>query len=339
MTRLPDVLRRSLGLPPEATAAAAGIDALHASVIGTALLGIGVIAALTLFFIVRYRRKPSDGPTPRIVASTLREWLTAVALFSLFLAFWSVGYVQYADIEQPPSGTPIVYVTAKQWMWQFTYPDGRSSEDTLVIPENTAIEVVMTSRDVIHSFFVPAFRIKQDAVPGRWVTLYIDKAKAGTYPIYCAEYCGVSHSNMLGEVRVLGAADYAEWRRQAPAVDLAVQGKSVAAKHGCFACHTIDGQRHIGPSFAGLYQSHRMLDDGREVFADEAYLTRSMMEPLRDRVLGFNPVMPSYRGQLSADEAGALVEMIRSLKDSPIQPKMALPSLTASLVDAGADAP
>jgi cytochrome c oxidase subunit 2 len=317
MIVLPDLARHALGLPVEATPTAASVDSLHAAVITTTLVGTACVAAVTFVFVLRYRRtREAPAATPRIVASGFREWLTASAVLALFVGFWAVGYVQYTSIERPPSGTLVVYVTAKQWMWQFTYADGRSSEDVLVVRAGTPFELVMTSRDVIHSFFVPSFRIKQDTIPGRWVTLYVDAAAPGSYPIYCAEFCGVAHSHMLGEVRVLDEADYAVWEREATHDGYAARGREVAASHGCLSCHALDGQKRAGPSFAGLYGSRVPLDDGRVVIADEAYLTHSIVDPLADRVAGYPAMMPSYHGQLSAEETGALLELIRSLRDT-----------------------
>ncbi|HEY2367775.1 MAG TPA: cytochrome c oxidase subunit II [Polyangiaceae bacterium] len=332
---LPDWAIHALGPPPEASDTARRVDALHAAVISTAFAGIGIVAIVTLYFVVRYRRRGPGEITPRVVASGRREWTTAALVLGLFISFWLVGYAQYLDIERPPDHAALVYVTAKQWMWKFGYPNGHASTDTLFVRERTPVHLVMTSRDVIHSFYAPGFRIKQDVLPGRWVSAWLDAAPAGSYPIYCAELCGVSHSRMRGEVRVLDAADYERWWHDGrDQDDMVLRGKSVAAQSGCLSCHTIDGQRHIGPSFAGLYRSTVTLDDGRTVLADEAYLTRSMMEPLADRVAGFNPVMPAYRNVLSAEEVGALVEMIRSL-DHPAPPRVTLPSLEVTKLDGG----
>jgi cytochrome c oxidase subunit 2 len=233
-----------------------------------------------------------------------------------------------------------VYVTAKQWMWKFAYFDGRASMDVLTVPAHRPIKLVMTSRDVIHSFYVPAFRMKHDVVPGRYYTTWFEANAPGTYDIDCAEFCGVDHSRMLGKVQVLSDEEYARWL-EAPQSegarkgvagptatgdgDLAAAGRDVAARRGCFNCHTIDGQPHIGPTWAGLYDSQVTLDDGRVALADEAYLTRSMMDPQADIVAGYKGVMPTYRGALPEPEVAALVEFIKSLRDQPVAPAIALP--------------
>jgi cytochrome c oxidase subunit 2 len=261
----------------------------------------------------------------------------------MFILWWVIGFRQYVHMAEAPADSEVVYVDAKQWMWKFTYPGGRSTNDVLTVPVGKPIKLVMTSRDVIHSFFVPPFRVKQDVVPGRYVTVWFEAKKPGTYPIWCAEYCGPSHSTMRGEVVVLSQEDYARWEQNAhdeakstdcghgPGScgegDLVAIGRAVAVRRACVACHTLDGQRHIGPTWAGLYGSERTLSDGRKVIADEAYLTRSMMEPNADLVAGYPQVMPTYQGTLTAAEAGALVELIRALKDHPISPAIALPAL------------
>jgi cytochrome c oxidase subunit 2 len=238
----------------------------------------------------------------------------------------------------PPDAIPI-YVTGKQWMWKFAYPDGRAAMDVLTVPVNRPIKLVMTSRDVIHSFYVPAFRMKHDVVPGRYYTAWFQANTPGTYAVECAEYCGVDHSRMIAHVQVLSQPDYARWLEgQMPPTaeglagasakaggDLAETGRAVASRRGCFNCHTLDGQPHIGPTWAGLYDSEVTMTDGRVLVADEAYLTRSMMDPQVDVVRGYKGVMPTYRGVLEEPEVAALVEFIKTLHNQPFQPVMRLP--------------
>ena len=328
------VLRELFALPPGASSVADEIDALHFFVIGTTLVGSVAIAAVTALMIWRFRRRGISGPsllTPRVVATAAREAFTVVGLLSLFLLWWVIGYRQYLRMRQVPANADTVYVTAKQWMWKFTYADGRSTNDVLTVAVGRPVRLVMTSRDVIHSFYVPAFRVKQDVVPGREIVVPITPTRLGSYPLFCAEYCGVSHSNMLGEIRVLSEADYAAWRADPTSTtgpldaSLVEAGRRAALRHACFSCHTVDGQPHIGPTWSRLYGSEVTLVDGRRVIADEAYLTRSMMEPAADLVAGFKPVMPTYAGTIDAVDTAAIVELIRSLRDGPIAPTIKLP--------------
>jgi cytochrome c oxidase subunit 2 len=341
---LPDVVRRLLFLPPEGSTFASEVDALHATVIGITMIGAVAVAAVALYWIVRYAQRTPRELTPRIQAPLTVEIGMASLTLALFLAFWAVGFRQYVSLQDPPADAMTVYVSAKQWMWKFQYANGRATNDVLVVPAGRAVRLVMTSRDVIHSFYVPAFRAKQDVVPGRTTLLWFRADAAGRYPIRCAEYCGMNHSAMHGEVTVLGPEDYARWLDgDAPGTesprDLATVGRDVAARHECLACHTLTGERHVGPTFSRLYDSEVTLADGRRVKADEAYLTRSMMEPGVEIVAGYPNLMPpGYRTSLSQPDVGALVEFIRSLRDGPAAPPAALPSITV-FADGGVASP
>jgi cytochrome c oxidase subunit 2 len=238
-------------------------------------------------------------------------------------------------------------------MWKFAYPDGPNAIGTLRVPLGRPVKLVMTSRDVIHSFFVPDFRLKQDVIPGRYTTLWFVARQPGTYQVLCAEYCGLLHSNMRASIVALSPADWARWltetqpsvdatrsttglqaneetgkstvaaSRTGTDLDLAAQGREVAERFGCFGCHTTDGRPHIGPSWRGLYGSSVELKDGQHVLADESYLTESMMDPRKQVVRGFQPVMPSFQGLMKPAETAAIVELIKSL--STQGPKAVIP--------------
>lgn len=324
-------LRRCLNLPIEASTYAHEIDLLHFFVIASTMLGAAFIFLLALYFGIRYRRRSVGETTSRTGTSAPLEVLIIGSLLTLFLGFWVIGAVQYNHMFTPPPDAIPVYVTGKQWMWKFAYADGRSSMDVLTVPVHRPIKLVMTSRDVIHSFYVPAFRMKHDVVPGRYYTAWFEATTPGLFDVDCAEYCGVNHSHMLGKVRVLDAGDYGRWLASTTPgtnLDLVARGRDIAARYGCINCHTLDGQRHVGPSWAGLYQSTVKLQDGRSVDADEAYLTRSMMDPLADVVGGYKAVMPSYRGVLEQPEVAALVEFIKSIQSAPEPVVVTLPPVT-----------
>jgi cytochrome c oxidase subunit 2 len=342
-----ELYRRMLFLPEEATGAARRIDSLHFVVISVTMAGALLVGLLTLFFLIRYRARGPDEPTPRVVGRRPVELTVAGMLLALFIAFWVVGFRQYVEVRTPPRDATEVYVTAKQWMWKFSTPNGARSAGVLVVPVGRPVRLVITSRDVVHSFFVPAFRIKQDAVPGTYKSIWFDPERPGTYPVYCAEYCGLDHSRMWASVVVLSQRDYARWLEgempesvaragaqpglhggvigESGLTSMAVQGRTAASRYGCFSCHTVDGQRHIGPTWQGLYQATQHLTGGRTIVADEAYLTRSMMEPLADVVEGYSPVMPTYQGVLPEADAEAIVEFIKSLRFTQEQPVIQLP--------------
>jgi cytochrome c oxidase subunit 2 len=327
-----ELMRKLLFLPEQASTVSKEIDGLHYFVITVTMIGATLVALASLYFIVRYRARPDakdhvpDEPTKR--ALPLMFELTAFGgLLSLFILWWVIGFRQYVEISEPPRDSITIYVTGKQWMWSFAYPNGTASEGVLYVPAGKPVKLVMTSRDVIHSFYVPAFRLKRDVLPGRASTMWFEVKHPGTYPVYCAEYCGADHSRMRAEVVALTPDAYAKEREtlQPGSDPLAVTGEHVAARAGCLRCHTPDGTPHIGPTWAGLYGSTIPLEGGRSLVVDDAYLTRSMMDPAKDVHLGFKNVMPTYQGLLSSADVGALLEYIRSLRDAD-KPRMPLPT-------------
>jgi cytochrome c oxidase subunit 2 len=336
-------LRTILFLPPESSTVARSIDHLHMFVITTTMIGSAAVGLMGVAFLIRYRHRGEDlaqarppetqTPTPARV-----EWAIALGLFSLFFAWWVIGFRQYVRVRVAPEETYDVYVTAKQWMWKFAYTDGNHSISRLYVPAGRPVKLIMTSRDVIHSFFVPDFRLKQDAVPGRYTTLWFEVPSPGVHQILCAEYCGNSHSMMRAELIALDGEDFARWLERGsdsaetpppndavPSVPNALGpskktsltrlGELVAAQQGCLRCHTLDGTPHIGPTWAGLYLAKVPLQGGSTVVADEAYLTESMMDPLARQHAGFTTVMPTYLGRLRPAEVGALVALIKSLRE------------------------
>jgi cytochrome c oxidase subunit 2 len=242
------------------------------------------------------------------------EIALATVTLAVFIVFWIVGFGQYREIRAVDPGAMRIYIVAKQWMWEAVYPDGTAVQDDNRVPVGRPVVLVMTARDVIHSFYVPSFRLKQDVVPGRMTTLQLTATEAGTFDILCAEYCGTGHSRMRGHVIAMEPPDYAKWLESHATPDLAAAGEKLAAEKGCLRCHTVDGTPHLGPTWRGLYHKQVELSDGTTVTADEAYLTESMMDPQAKLVRGFQPIMPSYLGQLSGPEAAAIVEFIRSLR-------------------------
>jgi cytochrome c oxidase subunit 2 len=350
-----DFLREILFLPEQASTIAREIDWLHYSVILVTFAGVFLVTGVGAVFCIRYRsRRPRrfderrpPGPTPPLSA----ELGLIAGLFALFVAWWGVGFWQYVRLAEPPSGTYDVYVSSKQWMWKFAYPSGNHTIDTLYVPAQKPIRLLMTSRDVIHSFFVPEFRVKHDAVPGRYTSVWFTATNPGTYHILCAEYCGTEHSRMRGEVVALSARDFARWLEvdggggppdpdllsfSGSEPSLPLRGQTLAAKYGCLRCHTLDGSPHIGPTFAGLYDARIPLAQGGEVIADAAYLTESMMDPQRKLHRGYGPVMPSYLGYLQPGEVSAIVELIKSLQHAPASapaPLLLPPNRTYTIPD------
>ncbi len=315
-----NLLLRLLDLPGERTQVARDVDSLHFFVILTTMAGAAFIAIAALYFMIRWHRRVPDEDARPLADARWRPplWLEGgiiVSIFGLFLVWWLIGASQFVRIRVPPEHAENVYVTAKQWMWEFAYAAGRTSQTTLYVPAGRDVRLVMTSRDVIHSFYVPAFRVKQDVIPGRYTTLWFHADAPGRYPIFCAEFCGTGHSRMLGEVFVLAPEDYEAWIGAA-AIDLAKRGHEVAAAKGCLSCHSTDGTPHLGPTWAGLYGSRVPLEGGGTAVVDEAYITESMMDPLVKVHLGYTRIMPTFLGRITPAETAAIIEYLRALRDT-----------------------
>jgi cytochrome c oxidase subunit 2 len=341
-----DLLRQALFLPPQGSSVARGIDTLHYAVILMTFAGAAIVGLVGAVFLVRFRRHSKLVPlTPHVVAPAWLEATFIVGLLGLFCGWWVIGFSQYRTLESPPPDAIPIYVTAKQWMWEFAYPDGPSTANVLTVPVGRPVKLIMTSRDVIHSFYVPAFRIKQDVVPGHAMTTWFEAIEPGAFDVLCSQYCGTRHSLMRAQVVALSAEDYALWLEavRGPLVlpggkgegqGLAARGHAVAAERGCLRCHSVDGTPFIGPTWANAFGSHRRTADGNDVIVDEAYLTESMMDPRAVIAAGFQPVMPSYQGLLSPEETSAILEYIRSLRGAV--PQTAVPPPAAPIIYEGA---
>jgi len=333
-----EFLRRLLFLPDQASTFARDLDQLHFFVILTTFVMSTAVGLTAIVFFIRYRRRSETQTTPHIEPPMWMEALFITVPLSLFIFWFFLGYREFVRQQTPPADSMDVYVMAKKWMWKFAYPDGPNAINVLRVPAGRNVRLLMTSRDVIHSFYVPEFRIKQDVLPGRYTQTWFNATTPGRYQILCAEYCGAGHSIMRGEVIVLKPQDFEDWLAfqhrgvvatqdgQPTALDFAPalgnmvdQGRRIAAEQGCVKCHSTDGTRHIGPTWLDLYHRRERLTDGSTVEADEAYLTESMMDPALKVVEGFQPVMPSFQGKLAGPEVAALVEYIKSLQSDAVR--------------------
>ena len=331
---LNELMRRMLFLPEQASTFSTRVDYLHYFVFVVTMLSSVGVGMGAVYFFYRYRERVKNASTPIVNPSGRFETIVISVPLVFFLVWVVIGFKDYIWYTNTPAGAMDVYVTGKKWMWHFAYPDGPNANATLTVPAGRPVRLLMTSRDVIHSFFVPEFRIKQDVIPGRYTETWFEASRAGRYRVYCTEYCGTWHSKMVGEVVVLEPAAFDRWleRQQAGLAervdtsggaefgresfrgDLESHGRRLAAVHGCFKCHSIDGTAHIGPTWVDLYKRQTVLETGETIVADEGYLTQSMMEPYIKMVKGYKPVMPSFRGKLAPPEAAALVEYIKSLR-------------------------
>ena len=270
-----------------------------------------VVFALIVIFAIRYRRgRHVDRTPPRELRGIEIAWTVAPLLVFFGIFGWAArDFITLAD--PPPDALP-VSVVAKQWMWKLQHRNGRREINELHVPQGEPVVVTLASEDVIHSFFIPAFRIKQDVVPGRYTRLWFTATQLGEFPLFCSEYCGSEHSQMTGRVVVMSPADYGLWLASGPAQpDMAQYGFALFRQLGCSGCHDARSTIHA-PLLDGAYGRTVHLQDGRSVVADADYLRDSILVPAKDVVAGFEPVMPSYAGQVSEEDLQALIAYLQS---------------------------
>ncbi|HET8612259.1 MAG TPA: cytochrome c oxidase subunit II [Sphingomonas sp.] len=300
---------------PEASSIAGHVDIIFWSLVGLSVIIMGIVGALVLSFAIRYREgtKAYRGPLPEIMSREFEISWTASTLFVALFIFWWAASSQIPQFIIPKKALEI-HVVAKQWMWKVQHPDGVREINALHVPLGKSVKLVMTSQDVIHSFGVPAFRIKQDVLPGRYTSTWFKATELGHYHLFCMEYCGTDHSRMLGTIVVMKPADYARWLTTQPHhEDLAGEGARLFTALGCSGCHG-PSARVPAPSLVGLYGREVALADGSRVKADEDYLRTSIMRPEAQVTAGYQPVMPAYQGVASEEQVVALVAYIKAMK-------------------------
>jgi cytochrome c oxidase subunit II len=284
--------------------------------ISVALLA-GIVVTM-LWFVVRYSRTRNPEPED-IEGNLLLEIVWVVIPLIIVLAMFFYGWRGFRFMRMVPPNAMPVKAIGQMWQWNFEYENSRTN-DQLVVPLGRPVKLVITSRDVVHSLFIPAFRVKEDAVPGMETYLWFLPDTVGEYDLFCSEYCGTGHSSMITKVKVVSAADFEEWytkERKAESGEAKIEGRELLEKKGCLACHSIDGSKKIGPTLKGLFGSRVIVvEAGKEVVltADEAYLHRSIMDPQADIVKGFPPVMPPQKDSLTPKELEEIIEYIRELK-------------------------
>lgn len=279
---------------------------------------LALITFLMVYFVIRYRREKNP-QAAQIEGNVWLELTWTVAPTLLVLVMFYYGLTGFESLKRVPEGAMQIKVTARQWSWLFEYPDGVKDTE-LRIPTGKPVKLLLTSTDVIHSFYLPAFRIKQDAVPGMTTSLWLQPTEVGTYDVLCAQYCGLRHSDMLSKVIVLSEKDFDKWYERKQIEKVSAKGPSLGLQlyqeKGCIGCHSIDGSPRVGPTFKGLFgKPVKVVTDGKErtLTADEAYLRRSVLDPNADIVEGFSPnLMPALK--LSDKEISALIEFIQSLE-------------------------
>jgi cytochrome c oxidase subunit II len=297
--------------PERASTIAGNVDALFIFLlIVTGLMTLLIFTCL-IYFAARYRYRPGV-PAEQIEGSTPLELTWSIIPFFVFIVIFFWGAIVFFKERTPPRDATEVYVVAKQWMWKIEHAEGQREINELHVPVGRDVKLIMTSQDVIHSFYIPAFRIKQDVLPGRYTVQWFRATKPGTYHLFCAEYCGTQHSGMVGDVVVMEPAQYETWINGGSTGPLAATGEKTFAELGCSTCHRADGQGR-GPSLEGIFGKPVLLTGGRTVTADENYIRESILDPGAKIVNGYTPVMPTFQGLVSEEQLNGLVAYVKSL--------------------------
>jgi len=299
--------------PEAASTIAARVDNLYFFLIGITVFFSLLIAGLIVYYAVRFRRR-----SPREIGREIRTsytleaaWTVIPLMITMVIFVW--GAKIFFAMSRPPDETLNIYVVGKQWMWKFQHLDGQREINELHVPAGRDVKLIATSEDVIHDFFVPAFRVKADVLPGRYVTIWFRAIRPGRYRLFCAEYCGTKHSGMTGEVVVMDAPGYQAWLTGgASQHSLTEEGQQLFSDLACNTCHRPDLQGR-GPVLEGVFGHAVTLQSGQKVTADEGYIRESILNPAAKVVAGYQPIMPTFQGQVTEEQLLALVEYVKSL--------------------------
>ena len=323
--------------PDHASNFAWQVDTLYLVLIALSVVFSVPIIFLIIFFGYKYRRG-ADVDRAMSHTSNWLEWSAIGGMLVLIVPIFVWSANLYFDMFRPPPGALEIYVVGQQWMWKMQHPSGQREINQLHVPSGRPVKLIMTSEDVIHSFYVPAFRVKHDVIPGRYTALWFQATKAGTFHLFCTEYCGTEHSGMVGEVIVMEPADYQAWlsgggQQQAGGApaggSMTDAGQQLFQQRGCVSCH-VAGGGGPGPSLVGLYGSQAELENGQTVAADDAYIRESILNPSAKVVRGFQPIMPSFQGQVNEQEILQLIAYIKSLSGQGDGNATAAPAATST---------
>lgn len=309
-------------LPPAASTAAAQTDGLFYFILYLSAFFFAAIIAATVYFAVAYRRRSPDQKTHPTEGNNTIEFVWSAIPTLLLLVIFAWGFVGWLNLTVPPDNAVEIRVTGQKWVWSFDYPRDGISADTITVPVGRPVKLTMSSVDVLHSFYVPAFRIKRDVLPNRYTVAWFEATQEGEFPILCTEYCGTGHSRMLSKVKVVSAAAYEAWIKaggdqpvgpDGKPLPLTALGEKLFSSKGCAACHSVNGAAGIGPTMLGQWNTPQKIADGSEHVMDDNYTRESIVNPNAKVVAGFAPVMPTFKGRLSDTQINALIEYIKSL--------------------------
>ncbi len=306
-------------MPAQGTEIAKSVDNLYAFLVVVSFISCAILIGGMIYFAMKYKRKSANDKTAYITHDTRLEVLWSVVPLIIFMVVFAWGWVIFHDMRSMPADALEIQVTGKQWAWTAEYKNGVKSVD-IVVPVNRNVKIVLASEDVLHSFYVPSFRIKQDAIPGRYTNLWFNATKLGEFHVFCAEYCGTTHSGMITRLKVVSQEDFDKWltsESEIGTLPIAERGRKYFQTRACASCHNVDNPAaKVGPSLYQLFGKDESVQEGGTVKVDENYIRESILDPQAKHVTGFpkpSP-MPSFQGQLSESELAALIEYIKDLK-------------------------
>jgi len=309
-------------MPVAGTDIAVEVDTFYAFLLWASLVSFIILIGGMVWFLVIYKRTEENQKSAYITHNNLAEFLWSFIPLVILLVIFYWGWILFAKIRTPPEVvSEEIHITAMQWAWEYKYKNGKTinslSKESLNVPVGKPVKIILSSKDVLHSFYIPAFRIKQDVVPGRFTEVWFEAKEQGNFIVFCTEYCGTNHSNMMIRVNVMDPEEYVAWYHSEEKVGeetLADKGKKLYVNKACASCHSLDGSRIVGPTFQGLYGKSREFETGPAVAADENYLKESILQSNAKIVKGYPAAMPVYQGQLDDNEIEALIEFIKSTK-------------------------
>jgi len=307
-------------MPAEASVTTRSVDWIYYFMYWMSIVSCVLILGAMIYFIIKYKAKSraANEVAPKSSDhSTVLEITWSVAPLFVVIALFVWGFKGFVDLRSPPRDALEIRAQAQKWKWLFTYPGGMV-DDVLHVPQDRPVRMVINAVDVLHALYIPNFRVKMDAVPGRYTDLWFQATQAGEYPLFCAEYCGTEHSGMLSRVVVHPPGGYEAWlgEQQKKLLDLPPEelGKLLYEKQGCSTCHSVDGTPKIGPTWKGLFGKTESFVDGSSAPADENYIRQSILDPAAKVVQGYAPSMPTYMGKLKDAEIDGIIAYIKSLK-------------------------
>ena len=306
----------SIFMPPQATDVAAGVDQLYGFLLTASFISCVLVIGGLIFFAIKFRRKHHGEKTPYMAHNTTLEFLWSFIPFVIFMVAFVWGWIVFHSLRHMPTDALEIAVQAQKWDWTFVYKNGRRVASEFYVPVGQDVKLLMTSNDVIHSFYVPAFRSKQDVVPGRYTALWFNANREGTFQVFCAEYCGDRHSGMLAKVHVVPREKYEQWLSTEPYKGLSSVeiGQKIYAGR-CVACHTLTDAKNVGPGFKGVFGRTEHIEGGSDIVVDENYIRESVLNPNAKIVAGFpKGVMPTFAGQLSEEELLGVIDFLKTLK-------------------------